>query len=127
MVFSCLLLEKLSKCFLESSVPFYTLIEMCDDPVSLYPGFGFVAAFQLSHSDVCAAAAVVVLICISLATNDVEHFSMCTFVISVSSSVKCLCCCPFSNWFGFFFYHFLFTLLDQVAQSAHTPLSVLSP
>ena len=102
MVISCLLLEKLSKCVLESSVPFYTLIEMCDDPVSLYPGFGFVAAFQLSHSDMCAVAAIVVLICISLAANDVEHFFMCTFVISVSSSVKCLCCCPFSNWFGFF-------------------------
>ena len=57
-----------------------------------------------------------------------------TFVISVSSSVKRLCCCPFSNWFGafyhvvvFFFNNFLFTLLDQVVQSCHTPLSVLSP
>lgn len=39
----------------------------------------------------------VVLICIFLMTNDVEHFFMCRFALSIPSLVKCPC-----EYFGLF-------------------------
>lgn len=58
-----------------------------------------IISFWLWPSE-CEVVLTVVLICISLVTNDTEHLFLCLLAICVSSFKKCLLnsFCPFLNW-----------------------------
>lgn len=56
------------------------------------PAFGVITIYYF-HCDRCVLIPRVVLICIFLKTNDVEHLFICLFAIRISSSVRCLFMC----------------------------------
>lgn len=54
----------------------------------IFPALVIVNIFRLSHSDRCVVITHLLLICITLVADDVQHLFMCLFATSVSS-IKC--------------------------------------